>query len=412
MLYLHTRRLSRQAIIGALVVVVTFGGLSTAAWADSTPSPTDPAADASAPTPSTSVTATASATDEPKPSASAEPAETDDASSTSTPRVTASAEPTRVGTSKVTAGKAVAPAAIPNPPANSSVVNVKLGGNRTGITGVTGLAGVSMGLYTTAAATTASYTCTSDADGDCNFIVPNTQQGGANRNARFYIKAISAPSGWRLNQTLRTGDGDGGNSQSTAYQFQTPQLQSGQTYTSTEDFMVGSGNSNRAASGGVWQLSRTNPTLPTSCGLDVALILDLSSSVGSQVTALRGAADTLVNALQGTPSRMSLFSFSTGSPAVNASQNYPALTSVATAAQGTAFKARYASWTASGGTNWDVGLAAVANANDVPDMAIIITDGNPTFYGNPAAGPAASPACVRSRTASSRPTRFAARAPA
>lgn len=130
-----------------------------------------------------------------------------------------------------------------------------------------------------------------------------------------------------------------------------------------------------------------NPTLPTSCGLSVALVLDLSGSVSGQETALKGAADVLVNALQGTPSRMSLFSFSTGSPAVNASQNYPALTSVATAAQGTAFKARYASWTASGGTNWDVGLTAVANAADVPDVAIVITDGNPTFYGSPAVGP-------------------------
>ena len=34
------------------------------------------------------------------------------------------------------------------------------------------------------------------------------------------------------------------------------------------------------ASGGIWQQSRTNPTLQASCGLDVALILDLSGSVG------------------------------------------------------------------------------------------------------------------------------------
>ncbi|WP_105186316.1 VWA domain-containing protein [Micropruina glycogenica] len=292
-----------------------------------------------------------------------------------------------IASGKPSAGTGISAAAIPAPPTNSSIVNVKVGGNRTGVSGVTGLAGVVLGLYTTTTATTPSYTCTSDADGDCNFTVPNTQPGGANRNARFYVKAISAPSGWLLNQTLRTGEGDGTNSQTTAYQFQTPQLQSGQTYTSTEDFMVGSGNTNRTASGGIWQLSKTNPTLPTSCGLDVALLLDLSGSVGSQVTALRGAADTLVNALQGTPSRMSLFSFSGGTPADNASQNYPALTSVATAAQGTAFKARYSTWTAGGGTNWDVGLAAVANATDVPDIVIIITDGNPTFYNNPASGP-------------------------
>ncbi len=222
-------------------------------------------------------------------------------------------------------------------------------------------------------------------DGDCNFIVANTQVGGANRRT-FFVRAISAPSGWLLNPALRTGDGDGGDSESTPYRFETPQLQSGQTYTSTSNFMTGTGAVNRTASGGIWQLSRVNPTLPTSCGLDVALVLDLSGSV-TDVPALRGAADTLVNALQGTPSRMSLFSFSSVSPAVNATQNYPSLTSVSTVTQASEFKSRYATWTAGGGTNWDRGLAVVANAADTPDLTVIITDGNPTFYNDPQEGP-------------------------
>lgn len=288
----HTRTAFRHALIGALVLIVTVGGIPATAWADATTGPSDSATtaaaneDATTPaaTPTTSTTSSATTDPEPSSTASAEPSAS--ASATASPTgnatLTPSSEPSVIGTGKPSAGTGISAAAIPAPPTNSSIVNVKVGGNRTGVSGVTGLAGVVLGLYTTTTATTPSYTCTSDADGDCNFTVPNTQQGGANRNARFYIKAISAPSGWRLNQTLRTGDGDGGNSQSTAYQFQTPQLQSGQTYTSTEDFMVGSGNSNRAASGGVWQLSRTNPTLPTSCGLDVALILDLSGSVGSR----------------------------------------------------------------------------------------------------------------------------------
>ena len=78
--------------------------------------------------------------------------------------------------------------------------------------------------------------------------------------------------------------------------------------------MLGSGASDRTASGGVWQESRANPSPPSSCGLDVALLLDLSGSVGSAVTNLKAAADTFVNALVGTPSRASLFSFCTVSP--------------------------------------------------------------------------------------------------
>ena len=45
---------------------------------------------------------------------------------------------------------------------------------------------------------------------------------------------------------------------------------------------------------------------------------------------------------------MSLFSFSDATPAAGATQNYPSLMSVSTAAQATTFKNRYAAWTASG----------------------------------------------------------------
>ena len=70
-----------------------------------------------------------------------------------------------------------------------------------------------------------------------------------------------------------------------------------------------------------------------------------------------------MDSLQGTPSRMSLFSFSTATPAVGATANFPNLTPVSTPAQGTAFKNRYAAWTADGFTNWDRGLGAAAAAN-------------------------------------------------
>ena len=57
-----------------------------------------------------------------------------------------------------------------------------------------------------------------------------------------------------------------------------------------------------------------------------------------------------------------------------------------------------------GGTNWDRGVRQVAQSAAAFDVVVIITDGNPTFYGNPGKGRAAAPGSARSRTASSPPT--------
>ncbi len=281
----------------------------------------------------------------------------------------------------------IMPLAIPPATGNNAVINVSVGGDRTGTTTVAGLAGVQLGLYANASGGSPLFTCTSDLDGDCSFVVPNTQNGGANRDERFWVRHVAVPAGWFESTLLRTGQGDGSSSVSSAYLFQTgPQLRAGQTYTSTSNFMIGTGATNRTASGGVWQQSRTNPTGLVKCGLDVALVLDISGSVGADIVNLKAAADTLTDALVGTPSRMSLYSFSTLSPGVNASQNYPSLTSVSTAAQAAAFKTRYAGWGSGGGTNWDRGLYAAA-VGDRADVVVVITDGSPTFYSAPAEGP-------------------------
>lgn len=293
------------------------------------------------------------------------------------------------------------------PPAT---IIVRTGGDRTGASGVTNLAGVVLMLNTGSGSPSGTRPdgvsgngtgwarCVSDANGECTFTVPSTESGGTNRDSRYWVvqATTGAPAGWYTNTSLGT-DTDSTTLSSTAYTFRTgAQLRSGQTYRSfpaqgsSASFMYDTDNSNRAASGGVWQQSRVNPGLEKTCGIDVALILDLSGSVGSSVGALRSASNAFVDALVGTPSRMSLFSFSSASPAANAAQNYPALTSVATQTQATDFKNRYASWTPSGGTNWDQGIGA-AVAADTPtnayDVAVVITDGSPTFYGPSATGP-------------------------
>lgn len=296
-------------------------------------------------------------------------------------------------------------AVVAEPTGNEAVISVRTGGDRTGVTAVAGLPGVELRLYRGAnganPVTEAWGTCTSDADGDCNFVVPEAQRGtsgscaaagaGVNCGARFYVRQAGAPTGFFANPVLSTATtGTAGVPRS--YEFQTPALYAGQTTTTGQPgstlgtFMVSQTSTLATASGGVWQQSRVNPPLPDQCGLDVALILDLSGSVGGNLPDLKGAADTFVDALTGTPSRMSLFSFAALSPAAGATANYPEHRPVSTTADATAFKSLYAGWTVGGGTNWDRGIAAPAEASQAYDLAVIITDGNPTYYADPTQG--------------------------
>lgn len=291
---------------------------------------------------------------------------------------------------------------VPDPGPTTAVITVKVGSDRTGITGVTSLAGVVLLLNTGVNSPSGTRPdgvagtgdgwakCTSDAQGDCSFIVPNTNPSGANRDQRYWVVQSSVPAGYYANPTLRTGASSGAGT-ATPYQFRTgTQLRANTTYSSQDanDFMLSSGTV-PTASGGIWQQSRNNPALTASCGLDVALILDLSGSVEPSLAQLKTAANTFVDSLQGTPSRMALFSFSSQSPATGATANFPALTPVSTAAQGTAFKNLYAPWGAGGSTNWDRGLGVAAAANTAAnnyDIAVVITDGNPTSYNQPPQG--------------------------
>lgn len=279
--------------------------------------------------------------------------------------------------------------------ANFATIRAQVGGDRVGLSDVSALAGVVLRLYNgtssapTTALTEAWATCTSDASGRCSFEVPLTGAGGVGPNFQPWVVQQSVPVGWFANADLRTGDGDGGNSAATPYRFRLKDtLSAGQTYSSLvtgeNGFMLASGDTNRTASGGVWQQSRNNPVLPAQCGLDVALVLDFSGSVANagEVPNLKSAAKSITNGLVGTQSRAALFSFSTSSPGAGspAKANYPGLTSVATQAQADAFTARWSDWNATGGTNWDRALSTVAQAAPVYDVVVVITDGNPTFY--------------------------------
>ncbi|MYT72327.1 hypothetical protein GTY60_21945 [Streptomyces sp. SID8367] len=284
---------------------------------------------------------------------------------------------------------------MPAPAAGESVVTVRTGGDRDGDATVAPLAGVTLALYPSETATDpltdAWAQCTSDGDGDCSFTVPDTGSGGASEGQRYWVRQADGgvPGGWYTNPTLRTGKGSGSGSVESTYQFETPALAAGQTYRSTGDFMKSTSWSATpyVASGGIWQQSRTNPAMPESCGLDVAVVLDLSSSVGSALPQLKAATDQLTNTLTGTPSRMALFSFDKTSPPTSGTNgNHPDLMSVSTKAGADSFKSLYADWTLGSGTNWDQAQYAVAKAAPVYDLVVVLTDGNPTRFSNPYTG--------------------------
>ncbi|RFU36397.1 VWA domain-containing protein [Actinomadura logoneensis] len=275
------------------------------------------------------------------------------------------------------------PATVPQPTANSSVVTVRTGGDRRADGSVEPLPGVRLALFADEAATgplpDAWAVCVADQDGDCSFQIPDTGTGGVNQGRRFWVGQLSAPTGWFTNPELRTGPGSGSGSQATPYRFQTPALSAGQTYRSTSDFMISDAKVPTASSG-IWQQSRNNPRLPARCGLDVALVLDLSASVGSALPELKRAADQFTDALVGTPSRMALFTFDKNSPST-ATTNYPALRSVSTASDAASFKRLYADWQLGKGTNWDQAMREVADAPEHYELMVVLTDGNPTYYG-------------------------------
>jgi hypothetical protein len=284
----------------------------------------------------------------------------------------------------------VAPLMVPAPSSTTAVITVKVRGDHTS-NGTAPLSGVTLRLYNGNSAPTtplsdAWASCVSDSQGDCSFTVPDTQRNAENRDRRFWVVAETAPSGWYLNSPLVVGNGT-----TSSYAFRTgDRLRANQTYASGDAFMATDGS---RSSTGLWQASRVNPTLPLRCeaGLSVALVLDLSGSVTPYANTLKSAAKDMVDALAGSGSSVALFTFAETAPrnTSNSGRNWDSMP----IDQGTnrqTIKNRIDAYTTGDGTNWDRGIWQVAASTTHFDLAIMVTDGMPTFSGSPATGPGSS----------------------
>ncbi len=84
----------------------------------------------------------------------------------------------------------------------------------------------------------------------------------------------------------------------------------------------------------------------------------------------------------GTPSQLALFTFASTAPANSTNNQNRPVTPVSTQTGADTVNGWIDGLTAGGGTNWDRGIFQVAQSGSGFDIAVVITDGNPTFYGN------------------------------
>ncbi len=121
----------------------------------------------------------------------------------------------------------------------------------------------------------------------------------------------------------------------------------------------------------------TNLDLDPHCGIDIALIIDRSGSIGTNNANVRNAAQSLVNALVGSGSKVQVASFSsTATAEPGSSSNIANLAFVDPAGLTIPL------FSSSGTTNWDDALEITRRAGKIAPLTFMITDGDPTIHNN------------------------------
>lgn len=120
-----------------------------------------------------------------------------------------------------------------------------------------------------------------------------------------------------------------------------------------------------------------NPKLADSCGIDLAVVLDKSASIGrTGMRDLKRAADTFTDALVDTGSQVSVTAFDTDAAVLLDATDLTSGSGI------DAIQGSYRRLSPNGFTNWTHGLRAAKGTFDtfddgLADLTIVITDGNP-----------------------------------
>lgn len=140
--------------------------------------------------------------------------------------------------------------------------------------------------------------------------------------------------------------------------------------------------------GAKWVHGRVaNPQIPMSCGLRIAVVVDLSTSLNYAGNAngfeeSKKATNAFIDALAGTPAELGIYNFASTAPADNAGTtagNNPPYISMQTTAGVNQAKSVVENWAykaTNSATNWQAGLQQVKAGNY--DVVYFITDGMPT----------------------------------
>jgi uncharacterized repeat protein (TIGR01451 family) len=118
----------------------------------------------------------------------------------------------------------------------------------------------------------------------------------------------------------------------------------------------------------------TNPTIPQTCGLDIALVIDNSNSISStELGQMKTALTGFVSALSGTPTQFSVTKFGTNASVVHGF----------TSTTADVISAINSVSTGGGGTNWKEGIALARGTFDPrstkANLMIFASDGDPTY---------------------------------
>ena len=209
--------------------------------------------------------------------------------------------------------------------------------------------------------------------------MPSTGNGQTNHNKRYWVVETSAPAGTSAIPSLGTGDVSAV-VRANPYPGVTPQLSSSTVNVPADNYQLiadnaGSTSLEQSNSGSVVVNRLDDPALNVPCNsdLDIALVLDKSTSISSGTdyrSAYAAGVGQLLDAL-GTSShtKVAAFTFNTNAAKL-VGLNTPAAnkSTIVNNIAGSSYAAA---------TNWDAGFQAVSGDADLSkyDVVIMVTDG-------------------------------------